>query len=206
MRLAALGLVLAYVVVAFGARTWWQLKTCGDTGFRGLSGARGSVQWWAGVLFALALVAGFAGPVAGLLGLPDLPVVDRPWIGFAGAGMALFGMVGTVMSQLAMGASWRVGVDASERTSLVVDGPFAFVRNPVFTAMLVTGAGIALMVPNLVAVLGWVALLVAVEIQVRVVEEPYLELAHGDGYRGYAAHAGRFVPGVGTVRPAGVDR
>jgi protein-S-isoprenylcysteine O-methyltransferase Ste14 len=38
-----------------------------------------------------------------------------------------------------MGASWRIGVDPSERTDLVTGGAFALVRNPIFSAMLLTG-------------------------------------------------------------------
>ena len=41
------------------------------------------------------------------------------------------------------------------------------------------------------------ALVLAVEIQVKAVEEPYLERTHGDAYRRYRAHSWRFVPGVG---------
>jgi protein-S-isoprenylcysteine O-methyltransferase Ste14 len=33
------------------------------------------------------------------------------------------------------GASWRIGVDPDERTTLVTSGPFAIARNPIFTAM-----------------------------------------------------------------------
>ena len=40
-------------------------------------------------------------------------------------------------------------------------------------------------------------LVAAVQLQVRVVEEPYLRRVHGRVYRGYAARVGRFVPGLG---------
>ncbi len=71
-----------------------------------------------------------------------------------------------------MGESWRIGVHESERTDLVTKGPFGLVRNPIFTAMLVTGAGIALVVPNFIAVAGWMLLLIATELQVRVSKSP----------------------------------
>jgi protein-S-isoprenylcysteine O-methyltransferase Ste14 len=46
---------------------------------------------------------------------------------------------------------------------------------------------------------------VAVELQVRVVEEPYLLAMHGSAYVSYAVRAGRFVPRIGRMRaPAGV--
>ena len=99
-----------------------------------------------------------------------------------------------------MGPSWRIGVDEAERTELVTMGPFAVVRNPIFAAMLPAVLGVALLVPNAVALAGFVALFVALELQVRLVEEPYLLRAHGDRYAEYAARTGRFVPGVGRLR------
>jgi protein-S-isoprenylcysteine O-methyltransferase Ste14 len=71
------------------------------------------------------------------------------------------------------------------------------VRNPIFAAMLPTALGLALMVPSWIALLGLGGLLLALELQVRAVEEPYLLSVHGDAYASYAARVGRFVPGVG---------
>jgi protein-S-isoprenylcysteine O-methyltransferase Ste14 len=85
----------------------------------------------------------------------------------------------------------------SETTTLVRSGVFGWVRNPIFTAMLVFGLGIALVTPNVVAILGFALLVVTIELQVRVVEEPYLSNVHGEAYRDYRANVGRFVPGVG---------
>lgn len=99
-----------------------------------------------------------------------------------------------------MGTSWRIGVDAQERTDLVTTGPFASVRNPVFTAMITALLGMTLMVPHLATLAALLALVVAVELQVRFVEEPYLVRVHGQAYLSYARTAGRFVPGLGRLR------
>lgn len=72
-------------------------------------------------------------------------------------------------------------------------------RNPIFTAMFVFGFGIALVTPNVVVIAGFVLLVATIEVQVRVVEEPYLSATHGDAYRDYCAGVGRFVPGVGVT-------
>lgn len=101
-----------------------------------------------------------------------------------------------------MGDSWRIGVDHGERTALVTDGPFAYVRNPIFAGMIPAGLGIALLVPSIVAILSIVLLVAALEIQTRLVEEPYLLIIHGDEYAAYASRVGRFVPLVGRLRPA----
>ena len=77
---------------------------------------------------------------------------------------------------------------------------FARVRNPIFTAMLIFAAGITLMTPNPLALAAFLVLLVTIELQVRVVEEPYLNTAHGQAYRDYCETVGRFVPHIGRIR------
>ena len=66
--------------------------------------------------------------------------------------------------------------------------------------MMVFGVGIALVTPNLVAIVGFALLVITIELQVRVVEEPYLLTVHADAYREYLASVGRFAPGVGLLR------
>ncbi|MGS2618272.1 methyltransferase family protein [Micromonospora sp. LZ34] len=84
------------------------------------------------------------------------------------------GIPATLAAQLAMGTSWRVGVDPGEHTALITNGPFALARNPIFTAMAATTLGLTLMVPSTVALAGWLILALALQLQVRAVEEPYL--------------------------------
>jgi protein-S-isoprenylcysteine O-methyltransferase Ste14 len=126
--------------------------------------------------------------------------LDTTAVHVAGIVLFVIGLAATLAAQVAMGESWRIGVDESERTDLVTDGPFSLARNPIFAAMLPTSLGLALMVPSWVAFLGVVALFLALELQVRIVEEPYLRRVHGRAYEAYASRVGRFVPGVGRLR------
>ncbi|MDX2395247.1 MULTISPECIES: methyltransferase family protein [unclassified Streptomyces] len=194
---AAFALYLAWAGTAFGIRAVLQRRRTGDAGYRGISGRPGTAPWWAGILFAASLLGGAVAPVAALTGLPALVGIEEPAVHWTGLLVTLAGMALTLASQTNMGASWRVGVDAGERTALVTDGLFAHVRNPVFTAMVSTAAGLALMVPNWIALLALAALVAAVQLQVRVVEEPYLSTVHADAYNAYTARTGRFLPGIG---------
>lgn len=205
LAVLALGIYALYLGVGFGLRTWMQWRRTGDTGWRGISGRFGSPEWWAGVLFTAALVAGVLGPVTALFGLDPVATLDASLVQLLGIAAAVAGIAATFTTQLAMGTSWRIGVDESERTDLVTAGPFARVRNPIFTAMATTGLGLALLVPNLVALLGFVLLVIALQLQVRVVEEPYLLRAHGQGYAAYAATVGRFLPGLGRLTKEAAD-
>jgi protein-S-isoprenylcysteine O-methyltransferase Ste14 len=199
---AALALYGVWFALAFGLRTLIQVRRSGDSGWRGGSfgGRPGSAEWWAGVLFAVAIAVGVAAPVAGLLGLD--PLVELGDVGQAVAvGVAAAGIALTLLAQMAMGDSWRIGVDAGERTDLVTRGPFGLVRNPIFSAMLVTAVGLTAMVPNVIAAVGLAALVAALELQVRGCEEPYLLASHGHAYADYAGRVGRFVPAVGRLSP-----
>ncbi|MGV0580266.1 isoprenylcysteine carboxylmethyltransferase family protein [Mycolicibacterium elephantis] len=203
MPVVALVLFGVFALLGFGWRSWVQRRRTGSTGFRGISGRIGSVEWLAGVGFVVAMAAAVFAPILQLFGVvAPLPVLDHTWLNVVGLVLAVVGIAGTVYAQLDMGDSWRIGVDASERTTLVRTGVFALVRNPIFTAMLVFGLGIALVTPNLVALVGFAILVVTIELQVRAVEEPYLLSVHGDEYREYTARVGRFVPGLGRFRCA----
>jgi protein-S-isoprenylcysteine O-methyltransferase Ste14 len=201
----AVVLYAAYLGLAFGLRTWLQVRRTGATGFVGLRGAPGSPEWAGGVLFAGALVLGAAAPVLDLADLAGpIAALDGGLGHGVGAALGVGGIAATLAAQIAMGDSWRIGVDPGERTEMVTDGPFAVVRNPIFAAMLPTSLGLVLLVPSVVALVGLAALLIALQLQTRVVEEPYLLATHGDDYAAYAARVGRFLPRVGRLKPAPV--
>ena len=199
MAAIALTLYIVWAVLAFGWRTLTQYRRTGDTGLR-LHAEANTPQWWAKIGFVIAIVIGFAGPIAAVAGLENIPALDANWLHATGIAVTLLGIVLTVVAQYAMGDSWRIGVDTNERTALVTDGAFAIVRNPIFTAMLVTATGLTMTIPNTISIIGLVALATALEVQVRFVEEPYMVAAQGDRYRAYAQHVGRFAPGIGRIR------
>jgi protein-S-isoprenylcysteine O-methyltransferase Ste14 len=198
---ALMGFVL-FFALAFGLRTWIQYRRTGATGFVGISGAFGSVEWLGGVGFAAAIAAAFAAPLLQMAGVVSpSSLVDERWAHAVGLALFAAGLAGTLWAQLAMGDSWRIGVDAGARTTLIDSGPFRWVRNPIFTAMTLATIGLLLLAPNVVSVIALLALIAALEIHVRRVEEPYLTATHGEHYLRYAAATGRFVPGVGRLRP-----
>lgn len=201
MEIVALASYGLYLALAFGWRTLVQLRRTGSTGFHGIGGRPGSAEWFAGVLFTVALLVGVAAPVLALADVVEpIEALDGTAVHIAGVVLFAAGLFVTLGAQLAMGDSWRIGVDPGERTTLVTSGPFGVVRNPIFSGMVPASLGLALMVPSWVAVAGAAALVIALELQVRIVEEPYLRRAHGEAYEQYAARVGRFVPGMGRLR------
>jgi protein-S-isoprenylcysteine O-methyltransferase Ste14 len=122
MEMLALALYAVWLFAAFGVRTILHWRKTGDTGWRGLSGRFGSPEWFAGVLFAVALVVGAAGPV--LVLAKQQPIAEPRLLHGVGTILALAGIALTVAAQWSMRDSWRIGVDASERTELRTSGMF----------------------------------------------------------------------------------
>lgn len=197
MPVLALVMFVVMFLVVFVARTVIQKRRTGDSGLRtgALDAPAGSAEWLAGWMLLVAMIAALAAPIAELAGLNAW--VDSGWVRGIGIPIAAIGIMVTFASQLSMGDQWRIGVDSDEETDLVTDGAFGVVRNPIFSAMIIVAIGLAVMVPNPISVAGVVLLVVAIELQVRSVEEPYLRRVHGSSYTTYAKRVGRLVPGVG---------
>jgi protein-S-isoprenylcysteine O-methyltransferase Ste14 len=200
MPTLALVALALYGLLALGLRMAVHLRRTGSTGFKGLSGAPGSVEWIGGLLFASAIVLCVAGTALQQDTLHPLQALDGDVGNIVGAGLAVGGIVITVIAQFGMGEAWRIGVDPSERTALVTHGSFSVVRNPIYAAMIPFFTGIALLAPNGVTLAGAILLMVALELQTRFVEEPFLSRVHGEQYAAYAAQVGRFLPGIGRLR------
>jgi protein-S-isoprenylcysteine O-methyltransferase Ste14 len=199
MAIAALIMFLGFLVLVAGVRTWIQVRRTGDTADRRKAARLNPTQRRIDGLAAVgALALGVGSPVAALFGLD--PVVEGPMIAVGGLVLTILGTIATFTAQLAMGDSWRVGVDPDERTALVTSGPFGWVRNPILTAVVITCVGLVAMVPTVVGLLGLAAVVVANQLLVRLVEEPYLRSVHGTEYTRYARSVGRFVPGIGRLR------
>ena len=200
MPLLALGAFSLFLALAFGLRSAVHYRRTGTTGFVGISGRIGSAEWNGGALFIVALLAGAAAPVLQLAGwIAQWTTLDVAVIQILGAVLYLVGAAGALWAQFAMGDAWRIGVDANERTTMVATGPFRWVRNPIYSSMMAATVGIALLVPNALSAVAVLALVVGLELHVRLVEEPHLTRTHGEQYRRYAERTGRFVPGVGRL-------
>jgi protein-S-isoprenylcysteine O-methyltransferase Ste14 len=116
----------------------------------------------------------------------------------AGIALVVGGYAGTLWCYAAMGNTWRIGVNKSEKTTLVERGPYRVIRHPIYAFQLVMLAGAALLLPTplsfVILVLHYIcALIKAVD------EENYLKTVHGQTYTDYMARTGRLMPNL--IRP-----
>lgn len=197
----ALALCALWFFSLFVLRSLIQLRNTGSTGVKGFHGEIGSLPWIAGVSASLGLVCAPLAPIGVLLEWPGgaLLAANSP-IHAVGASFALLGIGGALVAQLGMGDSWRVGVDEKERTQLVSSGLFAWVRNPIFSFIMLAEVGLLFLVPNVLALFAGILTVLGIELQVRAVEEPHLRNVHGATYAEYSSRVGRFIPGIGLAK------
>ena len=189
----AMGAQVVYLGLTFGWRTWSQYRSTGDTGFRLGRGAPAVER----AAVALALAGGVTGMVGTVCAKPSGRRASPARVA-ALVGMAA-GVVGTYSAQCDMGESWRVGVDERESASLITSGLFRYVRNPVFSFMTLVWVSSAVAVPNAATAAGAAMLAAGLDLEVRLVEEPYLREVHGEPYLAYVRTTGRFLPRLGTL-------
>ena len=196
----ALVLMLLYLVLVMGVRVAIAKRTTGQTGLVSPRGAP-RVERLGNLVLMLGLLLGVVNVVLGAFDAIDpWASLDEPAVHAVGFALCAAGIAGTFAAQMAMGDSWRVGIDRDSTTRLVTGGMFGWSRNPGFSSMFVAGLGFALLVPTWLALVATLLLIAGIKMQVRLIEEPYLRGAHGEEYTRYAARVGRFVPNVGRVR------
>jgi len=109
-------------------------------------------------------------------------------IGFVLIHLALLWII---IAQVQMSNSWRVGIDLNTKTELKTQGLFSISRNPVFLGMLITLAGLFLILPNAITMLVLVSSTWIFQIQIRL-EEEYLSKKHGKSYVDYSKKVRRW--------------
>ncbi|MFI9402102.1 methyltransferase family protein [Nocardia sp. NPDC052316] len=199
MALMSLVLIGVWLTIVVWLRGAVQFRRTGGAEIRFRDQA-GTAQWWAKVAGILGFLTLIAAPIAELLGLQPFSVLARAAVGGTGVGLVVLGISLTAAAQAAMGTAWRADVNPHARTTLVTDGPFRWVRHPVLTGVATTFVGLALMTPNPVALAALAIMLVCLQIQTRLVEEPYLLRVLSKDYAAYAARTGRFIPWLGRLR------
>jgi protein-S-isoprenylcysteine O-methyltransferase Ste14 len=134
----------------------------------------------------------------GLLAVPEFAREDPGyaslrWIAAVGAVACLL-LTSVCWSR--MGVHWRMAVSVKGEEGLITDGPFRYVRHPIYALSMLLIICSAIVVPTLPMLVVAVAHLVLTHLKARN-EERHLLTVHGEAYRRYLVRTGRFFPRVG---------
>ncbi|MBI3118491.1 MAG: isoprenylcysteine carboxylmethyltransferase family protein [Candidatus Hydrogenedentes bacterium] len=122
--------------------------------------------------------------------VPALP--QHPVIVGVGVALLLASLAWTLVAQIQMGNSWRIGIDTETKTELVQHGVFRLSRNPIFLGMRVTILGLFLALPNVMTLLVLALGELGIQVQVRL-EEEHLRRMHGEAYEQYVRRTRRWL-------------
>ncbi|HKT88024.1 MAG TPA: isoprenylcysteine carboxylmethyltransferase family protein [Candidatus Sulfotelmatobacter sp.] len=120
-------------------------------------------------------------------------IPDEAWIAWVGIGVTWIGVAVAIWARYCIGAYWSARVTLKEGHQLIRSGPYAFVRHPIYTGMLVGCIGAALVVGEwrgIVAVL----LLLAAHSRKAMREENLLTTEFGERYTEYRRGTGFLFP------------
>jgi protein-S-isoprenylcysteine O-methyltransferase Ste14 len=121
------------------------------------------------------------------------PIFSSRVVSWMSAAVALAALLATMKCWKEMGRSWRMGIDPNEKTSLVVTGPYAYVRHPIYALSLLLMLSTVVCLPSPLMMVAGVIHGIFLIWEARR-EEKHLATTHGEIYLAYCARVGRFCP------------
>ncbi len=192
---ATLGVLALYLALFFAASDWAARAAGRPVWLFGRAAGRDRL---AALGFRAAFGLAFFGPLM-QTAVPALHRMDPLWLepdaplwSLPGHFVAIGGAMLAWAGQIAMGASWRVGVAKGAVGELVTEGLYRLSRNPVFAGQLLLLVGVALAVPAvptvLAALLFWLSARGQIESEERLLEERFQA-----SYRAYRSEVPRWI-------------
>lgn len=125
-----------------------------------------------------------------------LPAQVR-WLG---AGLIFAGNLLFIWSHRALGRNWTPFLKIRKGHTLVTNGPYRFVRHPMYVAIFLIGIGLSLLSANLVIALSYMLPMTNMYL-FRISDEEKMMAEHfGDEYRKYVQNTGRLIPKLRILR------
>lgn len=121
-----------------------------------------------------------------------ISVLLNPYLMYLGLFLLGVSLVWTIVAQIHMKDSWRIGIDNDKKSELITSGLFSVSRNPIFFGMILSLVGLFLCLPTLFSSLFLVLGYVLIQIQIRL-EEDFLLKEHGDLYNNYLNKVRRLI-------------
>jgi protein-S-isoprenylcysteine O-methyltransferase Ste14 len=121
------------------------------------------------------------------------PLYRRASIAWPMAAIVLACFLATRACWKFMGKSWRMGIDPSEKTTLILDGPWARVRHPIYALSQAMMLATIIAIPSPLLIAAGLLHLTLLQWEARR-EEAHLKAVHGQPYVDYCARVRRFLP------------
>ena len=149
------------------------------------------------VLWIPVVIVWIVHPILTALVLPQAAAIRPIWASIWVAAPAVIVVLASFWASRVcwrtMGKNWRMGIDPAERTALVVGGPYAYVRHPIYALSQAMMLATVAAVPSPVMIVTGLLHILLLQWEARR-EERHMIAVHGQEYADYSAHVWRFVP------------
>jgi protein-S-isoprenylcysteine O-methyltransferase Ste14 len=122
----------------------------------------------------------------------------RDWVRWAGVGGFFLGISWLIWMFISLGPNLTDTVVTRRNAHFVDHGPYSYVRNPMYSGILLVGASLGLALGTWLVPLAAAAMFSILARRTRI-EEAYLIARFGDQYRTYMTRVGRFFPRLTRV-------
>jgi protein-S-isoprenylcysteine O-methyltransferase Ste14 len=122
-----------------------------------------------------------------------IPFLRSPVITFFGLSLFAISIIMGWFFSAQLKESWRVGVHEHQKTQLIQNGIYQYVRNPYFLSYFIMFLSLFLVRPSLVMVV-LIAISIAIFHRMVLKEETHLLKIHGTQYEKYKEATGRYIP------------
>lgn len=120
---------------------------------------------------------------------------DSDELAYTGLALTFAGIAFAVWARFALGRNWSAVVTIKQDHELIRSGPYALVRHPIYTGMLLGIAGTALAFDQVRSLLAFVSVTMGFWLKLRT-EESFMIQQFGDQYRRYRREVKALIPFV----------
>lgn len=131
-------------------------------------------------------------PLIGLLGTRFIS--DAHWVLIAAIVLTFAGVILSIWARLILGENWSARVTRKVDHELIRSGPYAFVRHPIYTGLLLATIGTAIFVGEYRGLIAVPLVLLSESIKARR-EERFMIEEFGQSYQDYRQQTWFIVPG-----------
>ena len=120
-------------------------------------------------------------------------IPDQRWIGWLGAWLTLAGVLFAIWARITIGKEWSGEVQIKQGHQLIGSGPYAHIRHPIYTGLLIAVSGTALAVGQYRGLLGVLVIYIGFARKAKK-EESFLAAQFGPAFDEHRRRTGFFLP------------
>ncbi|HEY4949257.1 MAG TPA: isoprenylcysteine carboxylmethyltransferase family protein [Candidatus Acidoferrales bacterium] len=120
-------------------------------------------------------------------------VSDQLWLAWLGSALCAAGVLFAIWGRRTIGKDWSAEVQIKEGHQLIRSGPYAHIRHPIYTGLLLATFGTALLIGEYRGLLAVLLFLVGFTRKARK-EESFLAAEFGPAFEEHRRHTGFYLP------------